>query len=207
VVPKQYQEFLDVFDKTKSEQFPLNKEWDHEIQLKEGFKPQSTKTYPLSPMEQVELDKFLEGNLQKGYIYLSKSSQMASFFFVDKKDGKLRPVQDYHYLNLWTEKNAYSLPLIPELIDKLKGSKIFSKMDLCWGFNNFHIKEGDQWNSAAFKTNRGSSQPHVIFFKLLNSPETFQTTMNSILQDLINNNVVVVCMDHILIYTEDLKHH
>jgi hypothetical protein len=59
-----------------------------------------------------------------------------SFFFVDKKDGKLRPVQDYCYLNSWTKKNAYPFP-------NLKGSKVFSKMDLRWGFNDVHIKEGD----------------------------------------------------------------
>jgi hypothetical protein len=107
---------------------------------------------------------------------------------------------------LWTEKNAYLLPLIPELINKLKGSKIFSKMDLHWGLNNVCIKEGDQWK-AAFKTNRGSFKPNVMFFGLLNSPTTFQTMMNSILQDLINDNVVIVYMDDILVYTEDLEYH
>ena len=56
---------------------------------------------------------------------------MASpFFFVKKKDGKLQPCQDYHYLNDWTVKNAYPLPLIFELMDKLKGAKYFSKMDV-----------------------------------------------------------------------------
>jgi hypothetical protein len=116
--------------------------------LKEGFKPQNLKTYPLSPAEQVELDKFLGENLAKGYTY----PKTAPFFFIDKKDRKLRPVQDYRYLNLWTEKNAYLLPLIPELIDKLKGSKIFTKINLRWGFNNVCIKDSDQWK-AAFKTN------------------------------------------------------
>jgi hypothetical protein len=76
---------------------------------------------------------------------------------------------DLKYVNsiLGQENNAYPLPLIPELIDKLKGSKIFSKMDLCWGFNNVHIEEGDQWK-ADFKTNRGSFEPNVMFFGLLN---------------------------------------
>ena len=74
------------------------------------------------------------------------------FFFVKKKDGKLRPVQDYRKLNEFTVKNRYPLPLILELIDRLKGAKIFTKMDIRWGYNNVHMKEGDEW-IAAFWTN------------------------------------------------------
>ena len=80
---------------------------------------------------------------------------MASpFFFVKKKDGTLRPVQDYRKLNKMTVKNCYPLPLIQELIDKLKDAKVFTKMDIRWGYNNIRIKEGDEWK-AAFRTNRG----------------------------------------------------
>ena len=82
---------------------------------------------------------------------------MASpIFFVTKKDGKLRPFQDYHYLNDWTIKNAYPLPLISEIMDKLKGAKYFTKFDVCWGYNNIRIRKGDKWK-AAFKTNKGFS--------------------------------------------------
>ena len=74
---------------------------------------------------------------------------MASpFFFVKKKDGKLRPIQDYRKLNKMTIKNCYPLPLILELIDKLTHAKIFSKMDIQWGYNNIWIKEGDEWKAA-----------------------------------------------------------
>ena len=74
---------------------------------------------------------------------------MASpFFFVKKKDGKLRPVQDYWKLNEMTIKNRYLLPLISELIDKLTHAKIFSKMGIRWGYNNIQIKEGDEWKAA-----------------------------------------------------------
>ena len=105
---------------------------------------------------------------------------MASpFFFVKKKDGKLRPVQDYRKLNEMTIKNRYPLPLISELIDKLTHAKIFSKMDIRWGYNNIRIKEGDEWK-AAFRTNQGLFEPLVMFFGLTNSPATFQTMMNDV---------------------------
>ena len=98
--------------------------------MKEGFEPKSFKNYSLTPQEQVEMEKFLKENLEKGYIQPSKSPMASPFFFVDKKDGKLRPTQDYRYLNEWMIKNAYPLPLISDVIDKLQGSKYFTKLDI-----------------------------------------------------------------------------
>lgn len=108
----------------------------------------------MNTQEQKALDKFLEENLRTGQIRTSKSPMAAPFFFIKKKDGKLRPVQDYRKLNDMTVKNKYPLLLIQELIDKLKQSKYFMKMDIRWGYNNIWIKEGDEWK-AVFRTNRG----------------------------------------------------
>ena len=69
-----------------------------------------------------------------------------------KKDGRLRPVQDYRRLNEWTIRNRYPLPLISELISRVQGASLFSKFDIRWGYNNVRIKEGDEWK-AAFITN------------------------------------------------------
>lgn len=132
---------------------------------------------------------------------------MASpFFFVKKKDGKLRPVQDYQKLNEMTVKNKYPLPLIQELVDKLKQSKVFTKLDIRWGYNNIWIKEGDEWK-AAFRTNRGLFEPTVMFFGLTNSPATFQGFMNEIFKDLISEGHVVIYMYDILIFTENPQQH
>jgi hypothetical protein len=81
---------------------------------------------------------------------------MASpFFFVLKKDSDvLRPCQDYRYLNDGTVKNVYLLPLVSDLLDKLKGANIFIKLDIPWGYHNVRIKEGNKWKEA-FKTNKG----------------------------------------------------
>ena len=110
----------------------MSQPWDHRIKMKEGFEPKSFKNYSLTPQEQVEMEKFLKENLEKGYIPPSKSPMASLFFFVDKKDGKLRPTQDYQYLNEWTIKNAYPLPLISNIIDKLQGSRYFTKLDIRW---------------------------------------------------------------------------
>jgi hypothetical protein len=202
-IPKEFHEFLDVFSEEKAARFPEPRSWDHKIELKEGFVPKSFKTYNLTPQEQIELDKFLKENTEKGYIRPSQSPMASPFFFVDKKDGKLRPCQDYRYLNEHTIKNAYPLPRITELLDKLKGAKYFTKLDVRWGYNNVRIRDGDQWK-AAFKTNRGLFEPTVMFFGLCNSPATFQAMMDDIFGDMINDCIIIVYMDDIFLFAKDI---
>ena len=136
LVPHEYWNYLDVFLKLKSERMPLRKPWDHGIDLKEDFPPKKGQLIPLSVDEQKEVEAFLDDQLSKGYIHSSNSQQTSPVFFVPKKDGKKRMVQDYRYLNEWTVKNNYPLPLMSQLVDKLKGCKLFTKMDLWWGYNN-----------------------------------------------------------------------
>ncbi len=128
------------------------------------------------------------------------------FFFVKKKDGKLQLVQDYHKLNEMTIKNRYPLSLILELMDKLRGTKYFSKLDIRWGYNNVCIKDGDEWK-AAFRTNRGLFKPMVMFFGLTNLPTTFQWMINDIFKDLIASGAVTVYLDDILIMSKTKEEH
>jgi Reverse transcriptase (RNA-dependent DNA polymerase) len=111
-------------------------------------------------------------------------------------------VQDYQPINQWTIHNAYPLPLIPKLIDQLNGCSLYTKFDICWGYNIVRIKEGDEWK-AAFITNEGLFKPTVMFFGLTNSPATFQMMMNSILADDIAKKWLMVYMDDMAIH---IKH-
>jgi hypothetical protein len=115
-------------------------------------------------------------------------------------------VQDYCYLNKHTVKNNYLLPLISQLVNKLKGSKWFTKIDLRWGYNNVCIKEGNEWK-AAFVCHRGLFEPIVMYFGLCNSPATFQTMMNEIFSDIAD--VMVIYIDDLMIYTktDDIQTH
>ena len=108
-------------------------------------------------------------------------------------------VQDYHYLNEHTVKNNYPLPLIAQLVDKLQGAKLFTKMDLRWGYNNVHIKENNEWK-AAFTCFCRSFKPLIMYFRLCNSPATFQAMMNEIFTDM--DNVVVIYIDNLMIFTK-----
>jgi hypothetical protein len=84
-------------------------------------------------------------------------------------------------------------------MDKLKGSKWFSKLDVQMGYNNIRIHKGDEWK-AAFQTPNGFYKPTVMFFGMTNSPATFQSMMDHIFKDLINNRGVIIYMDDILIH-------
>ena len=123
---------------------PTRKIWDHTIDIKEGFVPRKGKVYLLSRKEREEIHEFIKEQLRKEYIRPSKSPQMAPVFFVEKKDGKKRMVQDYWYLNEWTVKNNYLLLLILDVIENIGAKKVFMKIDLRWGYNNVRIKEGDK---------------------------------------------------------------
>ena len=87
----------------------------------------------------------MKDQLRKRYIRPSKSSQILLVFFVPKKNDKKRMVKTYQYLNSWTIKNNYPLPLILDLIDSIRKKKMFIKMDLQWNYNNVRIKKGDEW--------------------------------------------------------------
>src|SRR6202012_5613616 len=144
-IPKEYQKHWKVFSEEEAHRFPPSRPWDHAIKLKEGApKAIDCKIIPTTAEEDEVLQKFLKEQLEKGYIWKSKSPYALAFFFIKKKDGKLRPIQDYQKLNEYTIKNKYPLPLIPELIAKVKMANIFSKFDIRWGYNNVRIKEGDE---------------------------------------------------------------
>jgi hypothetical protein len=205
-IPDYVKIFGQVFSEEGFAKLPNRKPWDHAIELVPGVQPKDCKVYPISVIEQSELDRFLTENLETGCIRQSKSPMASPVFFIKKKDSSLRLVQDYRMLNDMTVKNKYPLPLISELVNQLQGAKYFTKLDVQWGFNNVRIQEGDEWK-AAFRTNRGLFEPLVMFSGLTNSPATFQTMMNDIFTDMISEGVVVVYLDDILIFTKDLEEH
>ena len=128
-IPAKYHRHLSVFSEEASHQFPEPHIWDHVIKLKPGA-PSSIpgKVYQLMQDEQKALLEFVQEQQAKGYICLSKSPYSAPFFFIKKKDGKLWLVQDYQWLNEWTIKNHYPLPLISELIACIQDAKKFTKV-------------------------------------------------------------------------------
>jgi hypothetical protein len=206
VVPPEYTRFHKLFSDTESSRFPPMRPWDHAI----DFKPNTPdalpcKVYPMTQSEDQALLKFLTEQEAKGYIRPSISPYASPFFFIQKKDGKLRPVQDYRRINDITISNQYLLPLITDLLTDLSGASIFTKLDVRDGYNNIRIKEGDE-HKAAFKTKYGLFKPLIMFFELKNSPAMFQNMMNYEYRDTIDywnarGTAIQIYMDDIAITT------
>jgi len=203
LVPKQYHKFGSIFSKKDLERFPGTRKWDHVIDLKPDA-PTSIDchVYPLSPKEKEEQKEFLAENLRLHQICCSNSPYASRFFLIRKKDGKFWPVQDYQNLNKWTIPNCYPLPLINDLIYDLAGYHLFSKFDVWWGYNNIHIKKGDEWK-ATFKTSKGLFEPTVMFFGLTNLPATFQIMMDDIFRKEIAQEWLKIYMDDLIVALED----
>ena len=98
-------------------------------------------------------------------------------------------------------KNNYLLLLISDILENIGTKKVFTKMDLRWGYNNVRIKEEDEWK-VVFTILEGFFEPTVMFFGLMNSPATFQAMINELLRDLINTVKVAVFIDDVIVGTE-----
>jgi hypothetical protein len=198
--------FQGVFKKKNIEELPPSRSFDHGIDLDADFVPKVAKVYLLNPKEHEACQNFVDEHLATGKIQPSKSPQAFPFFFVPKRDGSVRPCQDYRYVNSHTVKNAYPLPLISDLVDHLRGSRIFTKMDICWGYNNVLIRPEDRWK-AAFITPFGLFEPTIMFFGLCNSPATFEALMDHLFGDFIAEGWLIIYMDDLLIHSAgDAEH-
>ena len=124
-IPSEYQQFAKVFSEEESKRYPPKRAWDHAIEFKKDAPEMvDCKVYPMNRIEDEAVRKFLNDELEKGYICESKSPYTSSFFFVRKKDGKLQLVQDYRKINALTIRNQYPLPLIADLIRDLSNAHI-----------------------------------------------------------------------------------
>jgi hypothetical protein len=112
---------------------------------------------------------------------------------------------DYRGLNRITKKDRYPLPLIPDLLDRLRAARVFTKLDLRGAYNLVRIADGDEWKTA-FRTRYSSYEFCVMHYGLTNAPASFQRFMNDIFKDLLDI-CVVVYLDDILIYSENPSDH
>jgi len=96
----------------------------------------NAKAYAMILKEEEALNQWLDKQLKVGLIVESKSRYVVPCFYIPKKDSSLWLVQDYRKLNQVTIKDKMSLPLIGEVIDKLKEARYLNKLDLIWGYNN-----------------------------------------------------------------------
>jgi len=204
-IPEEYHEYADVFSKSKAETLAPHRPYDLRIDLEKDSYPLVGTIYSLSKFEQEALKEFINENLTNGFICSTSSSHGAPVLFVKKKDGSLRLCIDFRGLNKITKKDRYPLPLISNLLDSPRKARIYTKIDLRHAYHLVRIAEGDEWKTA-FRTRYGAFEWSVMPFGLTNAPAAFQRFMNDLFSDLLDM-CVVVYLDDILIYSDDITQH
>src|SRR3954465_8503317 len=104
-----------------------------------------------------------------------------------------------------TIRNRYPLPLIPELLDRLRTAKIYTKLDLRGAYNLVRINPGEEWKTA-FRTRYGLFEYLVMPFGLCNAPATFQAMINDVLREYLDK-CVIIYLDDILVYSTTREQH
>ena len=181
------QEFKDVFlDEILG--LPPKRDIDFTIELVPGVVPVSKTPYRMSTLEMLELNMQLQELLERKYIRPSVSPWGASVLFVKKKDGTFRLCIDYRQLNKVIVKNKYPLPSIDDLFDQMRGAKVFSKIELRFGYHQVRTR-----------TRYGHYEFVVVPFGLTNAPATFMCLMKSVFSNYLDK-FVLVFLDEILVY-------
>ena len=215
LVPEEYHEFLDVFSEVSADTLPEHQPWDLSIDLKPDAKlPKPRPTGRFSDADKRELQKWTAEMLKKKFIVRvdpstdpKTGSMAAPVFFVKKKDGSKRLVVDWRDLNDITIPDRHPLPRADDLVEALRGTGIYTKLDLKAGYNLVRIKKGDEWKTA-FKTHEGTFYFNVMHFGLMNAPAAFQRLMNHVLRAQLDR-AVLCYLDDILVKNrlEDREEH
>ena len=204
-IPEPYRDLFEVFSKKNADKLPPHRLVDCKIVLQKDATLHYCPIYPLSEEEDEVLKQYIKDNEKKGFIRLSESPAGYPILFQKKKDGTLRLCVDYRKLNDVTVRNSYPLPLINDIIEKVKGAQYFTKLDLRSAYNLIRIREGDEYKTA-FRTKYGHYEYLVMPFGLKNAPATFQSFINSVLRPFLEKSVILY-LDDILIYSKTLDEH
>jgi len=205
LIPPEYHSFLSLFCESIANKLPPHRPYDHRIPLKEGFELPFGLLYSLARHELEACKKWIEENLDKGFIRASSSPAGAPILFVKKGDGSLRLVVDYQGINEGTVKNRYSLPLIRETLMRISKARFFTKLDDRGAYNLIRLAEGEEWKTA-FRNRYSLFESLVMPFGLTNGPADFQRFINETLAPFLNH-FTSAYLDDILIYSDTMDEH
>ena len=182
-----------------------NPQFYHHTELEEGNHLPLGPIYSTSEAETKALRDFLEKNLKRGHIRQSQSPLGAPVLFVKKKDGSLRLRVDWRGLNAVAMKDRDPLPLIPNILDRLRSSRVFTKIHLRGAYNNLRISPGDELKTA-FQTQYGHFEFLVMQYGIANAPATYERFMNHVFADVLDKFAVVYLKDILIFSTKPDEH-
>ncbi len=200
-----YFEFLDIFFKKNVNILSSHQAHDYVIHFKEDAQSSVFALYDMSRDKILELRRYLNENLSKDFIQVSRSQMIASALFVKKLEEELCFCVNYRDLNAITVKNRYFLPLISETLNHLNRAKIFIKLNIIFAFNRLRIKEEDE-ALIIFRTRFELFKYLIIFFDLCNESVSFQKYINNTLREHLDKFCTVYLNDILIYFNNELKH-
>lgn len=204
-VPEEWHEYLDVFSQPAAEELPEHNDSDHKIEIQPGAKLPHKNPYRMTREENIAVQTYVDDMLKKGFIRPSRSETTSPVIIVRKPGGGLRICVDYRALNAVTIKNRYPIPQVRETLNRLCSARIYTKFDIIAAFNRIRIAAGHE-KYTAFTTRYGSFEYLVMPFGLCNAPSTFQSCINTALQDVLDK-FCTAYLDDILIFSDNMDEH
>ena len=200
-----YHNFQNVFDKEKTTQLSLHRSYDHKIELEDENQSSRSWLYLMLSHKLQKIKKYLEENLKKKFITLSKASFASSILFVEKKDDSLRFCVNYWKLNTLIKRNRYSILLIDEVLAWIQDSKYLTQLNIIVAFNKLRMSTESE-NLITFITFFDVYKYRVMLFELINESTFFQHYINDVLFNCLHKFCQIYLND-ILIYSKILKKH
>ncbi len=200
-----YHDFLNVFDREKTTQLSLHQSYDHKIKLEEESQSSRSWLYLMLSYKLQKIKEYLEKNLKKKFITLSKAFFASSILFVKKKDDSLCFCVNYWKLNALIKRNRYSILLIDEVLARIQSSKYLTRLNIIITFNKLCMSTESE-NLITFVTFFNVYKYRVMLFELINELAFFQHYINDVLFNCLHK-FCQTYWNNILIYSKILKEH
>lgn len=202
--------FADIFH-LEGEKLPSTDILYFTIPTKVDTIPINIRRYRLSPAQQIEVKRQVNDLLENDIIRHSSSPWSAPIVLVPKKsdvpnEKLFRLVFDYRKLNQQILRDSYPLPLIADILDRINGTKYFSKLDLSAGFHQIPIKESHK-SLTAFSTPDGHYEFNKLPFGINSGPAAFARLMAFVLREHLEKGTCYAYIDDIVVLGKDMEEH